>query len=89
MEQINANVAYTVGVGATLNAFVAELVGAQIAPAGADARVVIARAVPVSGSGNPNGVATGYFGQTYFDATNSIWYKCDSQPTGVVWRVIG
>ena len=43
---------------------------------------------PTTNAGNPNTVLSGTFGQLCLDTSNSIWYVCDSTPTGMVWRVI-
>ena len=42
----------------------------------------------VTGTGNPNGVLPGEFGQSYFETISLVWYKCVSNPSGTVWRII-
>lgn len=42
----------------------------------------------LSGAGNPDGVVTGLFGQTYKNTTSGIWYVCKSNPTGTAWEVV-
>jgi len=44
--------------------------------------------VILTGSVDPNGTVTGNFGQTYRDTAHGIWYRCESNPTGMVWSVI-
>lgn len=44
---------------------------------------------PISGTGNPNGVVEGYFGQSYLDTDANLWYKCYSDPSGKAWLAIG
>jgi len=44
---------------------------------------------PLSGTGNPNGAVTGYFGQAYLDTAANLWYKCFSDPSGTAWLAIG
>lgn len=41
-----------------------------------------------TGTGNPNGVVTGMFGDCFFDTVTSTMYKCTSKPRGSVWQVI-
>ena len=40
------------------------------------------------GTGNPNGVQVGEFGQTFRDTVSLVWYKCVSNPSGNLWVVI-
>ena len=40
-----------------------------------------------SGAGNPNGLITGKFGQSYYDTTTGIFYKCTADDS-TVWVVI-
>lgn len=42
----------------------------------------------IRGTGNPNGVVSGNFGDTFFDTATSTLYKCTSYPVGTVWQVI-
>lgn len=88
VETISANIAYTVQAGAELNLRVNKFTGNTVLAAGADARVMHARAVPITGSGNPDGSVIGFNGQIYTDTANSVMYVCESQPSGTAWRVI-
>ena len=40
---------------------------------------------PLSGTGNPNGVVTGLFGQEFYDTNGGVWYRCISDPSGTQW----
>jgi hypothetical protein len=40
----------------------------------------------LTGAGNPNGVVTGTLGQTYYDSTHGLFYKCSV--AGTTWVVI-
>ena len=40
------------------------------------------------GTGNPNGVVAGRFGDDFYDSVGVIWYKCNSYPQGTLWVVI-
>jgi len=42
----------------------------------------------LEGPGNPNGVVTGIYGQSYRDTATDALYKCTSNPSGTVWLVI-
>jgi len=42
----------------------------------------------LSGAGNPNGVVTGTYGQTYHDTSTDVLYRCTSNPSGTVWLVV-
>jgi len=39
------------------------------------------------GTGSPNGVVTGTFGDTYVDTNNNVCYICISYPQGTSWRI--
>lgn len=41
-----------------------------------------------TGTVNPNGVVTGFFGDCYYDTVLGDLYKCVSKPQGTVWQVI-
>lgn len=43
--------------------------------------------VPLSGSGNPNGVTSGSAGDHYYDSTNGILYYCHTDGTSN-WIVV-
>lgn len=42
----------------------------------------------IVGTGNPNGVVTGFFSDVFHDRTGNILYLCTSFPTGTTWKVI-
>ena len=43
----------------------------------------------LSGSGSPNGVVTGVFGQSYLDTNTNSIYRCISDPSGTAWVQVG
>lgn len=42
----------------------------------------------MSGTGNPVGAVTGFFGDIFHDTAGNILYMCTSKPTGTTWKVI-
>lgn len=53
------------------------------------AAVWIERATRRFGSGTPNGILIGFYGDEYHDNLNDEWYKCTSNPSGTSWAKIG
>jgi hypothetical protein len=39
----------------------------------------------ISGSGSPDGVVTGFFGQRYLNTDDNLWWICLSNPYGTSW----
>ena len=54
----------------------------------AEIRESIDRNLVLTGMGNPNGIITGYIGQTYKDLTNNKFYACQADAS-TSWNLIG
>lgn len=84
--KVQADTALTTGALGVLRGFVGEVTGTIVKTG--DVRVRYGEDAAIDGIVNPNGIVTGFLGQSYRDTAAGLWYKCDSDPTGTVWSVI-